>query len=292
MKKIVQIYKKDQVHIQNFIKTTIKSMQDDFMENTQSVFKNQKYIELLYVVDGAFKQVSSSIYKNKSVDDNINSDKSHYFRNIDIEDKEIYVSNPYLHHTTGKPSISVVHRINNLYYVFDINLIQLLEELKLIEYNTLHERFIKVVYVIAATLLTFISLTLIGYGAYILGALLFFMSTSDFLHDVFKSIIAVTIGLAMFDLSKQIMEHEVLYKSFHKEKDHEYKVLGKFLISIIIALSIETLMIVFKTVLDDYQNMFSAFFLLLGTTVMFVGLAYFYKSIIANSKEQENDFRT
>jgi len=51
------------------------------------------------------------------------------------------------------------------------------------------------------------------------------------------------------------------------------------LISIIIALSIETLMVVFKIALDDPSKMLSAFWLLIGTTLMFVGLAYFYKTI-------------
>ena len=37
------------------------------------------------------------------------------------------------------------------------------------------------------------------------------------------------------------------------------KVLGKFLISIIIALSIETLMVVFKIALGDYTQMLAAY---------------------------------
>ena len=251
------------------------------------IFKKHKYVQLIYSVDSDYKQTSAAIYKNKIVEANINSDKSHYFRNIDIEEDGVFISNPYIHHTTGKPSISIVHRVEDIYYVFDINLIFLLEELQLIEYNSFHEKFMKLVYIIGATILSFISLSLIGYGGYVLAALMFSLQTSDFLHDVFKSIVAVTIGLAMFDLSKQIMEHEVLYKSFHKEENQDFKVLGKFLISIIIALSIETLMVVFKIVLDDYTQMLSAFYLLFGTTIMFVGLAYFRKSLIDPKDKEE-----
>jgi hypothetical protein len=180
-----------------------------------------------------------------------------------------------------------VHRVDGTYYVFDVNLILLLEELQLIEYNSFHERYMKLVYITGATLLSFIALSLIGYGAYVLAALMFSLTTSDFLHDVFKSIVSVTIGLAIFDLSKQIMEHEVLFKSFHKEENQEFKMLGKFLIAIIIALSIETLMVVFKIVLEDYTNMLSAFYLLVGTTIMFVGLAYFRKSLISQTQDEE-----
>lgn len=52
---------------------------------------------------------------------------------------------------------------------------------------------------------------------------------------------------------------------------------------IVIALSIETLMVVFKITLDDYTQLLSAFYLLIGTTAMFVGLAYFYKTITSAS---------
>jgi len=288
MKKIVQIYKKDQLHIVSHIRGMVSSLPTDILENSRSVFKRHKYIYLVYTVDSKYKQNSPSIYRHKVVDDNIGSDKSQYFSNINLKDNDVFISSPYIHHTSGNPSISVVRRIGEVYYVIDINMILLLEELRLIEYNSLHEKTIKFVYILGATLLGLISLSLIGYGAYVLGALMFSLTVADYLHDVFKSIVAVTIGLAMFDLSRQIIEHEVLFKSFHKEENREFKMLGKFLISIIIALSIETLMVVFKIVLDDYQNMLSAFYLLLGTTIMFVGLAYFQKTMRSTtSKESE-----
>ncbi|QSZ42149.1 hypothetical protein GJV85_08500 [Sulfurimonas aquatica] len=287
MKKIIQIYKKDHTYIVSHIRGIMSSLPKELLENSKSIFKKYKYIELMYSVDGNFKQNSPSVYKNKSISEAMNSDKSQYFSNIDLKDNDVFISSPYVHHTSGNPSISVVQRMGDIYYVIDINMILLFEELKLIEYNSIHEKTIKFVYIFGASILGFISLSLIGYGAYVLAALMFSLAESDFLHDVFKSIVAVTIGLAMFDLSRQIIEQEVLFKTFHKEKNREFKILGKFLVSIIIALSIETLMVVFKIVLDDYTNMLSAFYLLIGTTIMFVGLAYFQKTVTANKVEEE-----
>lgn len=287
MKKIIQIYKKDHAHIVSHIRGIISSLPHDVLQNTKSLFKKYKYIELIYSVDSNFIQNSPSIYKNKSVSKSVKSDKSQYFSNIDLKDNDVYISSPYIHHTSGTPSISVVQRVGDIYYVIDINMLILFEELKLIEYNSVHEKVIKLVYIFGASILGFISFSLIGYGAYILAALMFSLGTSDFLHDVFKSIVSVTIGLAMFDLSRQIIEYEVLFKSFHKEKNREFKILGRFLVSIIIALSIETLMVVFKIVLDDYQNMLPAFYLLIGTTIMFVGLAYFHKTVNSIKADEE-----
>jgi len=65
--------------------------------------------------------------------------------------------------------------------------------------------------------------------------------------------------------------------------------LGKFLISIVVALSIETLMVVFKIALEDPSKMLSAFYLMIGVTIMFTGLAYFYKTIKESSCEDEHD---
>jgi hypothetical protein len=287
IKKIIQIYKKDNQHIVSHIRGMISSLPKDLFNDSKTIFKKYKYIELIYTVDSEYKQNSPSRYRHKIMNDTMGSDKSDYFNNVNLKDNDVFISSPYIHHTTGQPSISVVRRIGDIYYVIDINMLSLLEELKLIEYNSFHEKVIKSVYIAGASILGLIAFSLIGYGGYVLASLMFTLSASDFLHDIFKSIVAVTIGLAMFDLSRQIVEHEVLFKSFHKEENREFKMLGKFLVSIIIALSIETLMVVFKIVLDDYKNMLSAFYLLLGTTIMFVGLAYFQKIMKTTENEEE-----
>jgi hypothetical protein len=85
-------------------------MPKNYIENIQAIFKKHKYIEMAYAVNATFMQTTASIYKNKLVEENINSDKSHYFKNINIEDNGVFISNPYIHHTTGQPSISVVHK--------------------------------------------------------------------------------------------------------------------------------------------------------------------------------------
>ena len=287
MKKIIQIYKKDQQHIVGHIRGMVSSLPKNFLKESKSIFKKHKYIDMIYTLDSEYKQNSPSISRHKMSEENIGSDKSQYFSNVNLKHNDVFISSPYIHQISGKPCISVVRRVEDIYFVIDINMMYLLEELRLIEYNSFHERVIKFVYIFGASILGLIAFSLIGYGAYILVSLMFSLSVNHFLHDVFNSIVAVTIGLAMFDLSRQIMEHEVLFKSFHKEEDREFKMLGKFLISIIIAHSIETLMVVFKIVLDDYKNMLSAFYLLLGTTIMFVGLAYFKKNIKTAHDEDE-----
>jgi hypothetical protein len=46
-------------------------------------------------------------------------------------------------------------------------------------------------------------------------------------------------------------------------------------------------MVVFKIALDDTDKMLSAFYLLIGTTIMLVGLGYFYKTIQESTQQEE-----
>lgn len=259
------------------------------MANSEKILKTHHFIQLIYGVDAQYKQLTPIICRREKDASHLGSDKKHYFVKMELDSNGFYISNPYIHYRTGKASISVVRKINDTYYVFDIHLIELLENLKLIEYNRMYDKFRRTVYFVGSTLLALVSIALILYGGYVFGKIILTFNDADFLHDVFKSIIAITLGLAIYDLAKQIFEHEVIYESFHHPEDKQYKVLGKFIISIVIALSIETLMVVFKIALDDYSKLPSAFYLMIGTTIMFATLGYFYKTIMTTgiSKEEE-----
>ena len=279
MKEVVRIYKEHKVTVENYIYSLINSFPSNYMENASGILKRNRYVQLIYGVDKDFIQVTPVISLHNVDNSQTGSDKSHYFLKMVLNKNGIYISNPYIHHKTGHASISVVHFVDDAYYVFDINLVTFLEELKLIKYNRVHDKVKRSVYFFGSIMLSIVSIMLIVYGGYIFTSILIHKDEVEFLHDIFKSIIAITLGLAIFDLARQIFEHEVLFQSFHHSEDKQYKVLGKFLISIIIALSIETLMVVFKIALDDHSEMLSAFYLLIGTTTMLVGLGWFYKTI-------------
>ncbi|MBN2722294.1 MAG: hypothetical protein JXQ77_05695 [Campylobacterales bacterium] len=287
MKEVISIYRKHKSTVDEFLVTLIKNLPQDYIQNADKILKENKMIQLLYAVDNNYIQISPTICKKKHDPESKGSQKSHYFSKVAVDARGFYISNPYIHHRTGRASLSMVHKIGEIYYVFDINMIDLLEELRLIEYNGVYDKIKRTIYFVGAFFLAVVAIALILYGGYEFGIILFGDSETDLLHNIFQSIIAITLGIAIYDLSSQIFEHEVLFRTFHHEEDRQYKILGKFLISIIIALSIETLMVVFKIALDDPSQMLSAFWLLLGTTLMFVGLAYFYKTIKQSSRKEE-----
>lgn len=280
MKQAINIYKKHKITVNNYLRNMISNIKQDPINNAPMVLKNNQYLELMYSVNEDYTQKSAVICRNHQDKENIGADKSHYFQNMFLDDHNMYISNPYIHYRTGKASISIVHYYNNEYVVFDVDLIKLLEELKLIEFNQQHDKFKRMIYFLGSTSLAIVAVTLIVYGIYIFGVILFAQSEIDLLHDSFKSIVSITLGLAIFDLAKQIFENDVLFQTLEHSDDKQYKVLGRFLISIIIALSIETLLVVFKIALsDNIENMLPAFYLIIGTTFMIIGLAWFYKTI-------------
>jgi ABC-type uncharacterized transport system substrate-binding protein len=279
MKEVINIFKRHKPTVENYIKNLIKNLPLDKVINSQEVFNEHPYIQLVYTVNSEFRQTSPIMCKKNSDESKLYTDKSHYFTKLVLDEDNIYVSNPYIHYRTGKASISVVRYVDEQYYIFDVNLILLLEELKLIEYNTFFDKVNRTIYAFGAVMLGIVSIILISYGAYVFMMLVFAEDHLGFLDDIFKSIIAITLGLAIYDQAKQIFEHEVLFRSLAHEEGKQFKMLSKFLSSIIIALSIESLMVVFKIALTDYTQMQSALYILLGTTIMFVGLGYFYKVI-------------
>jgi len=200
MKEIINIYKNNKITIENYIHTLISSMPKDFIKSADKIFKKYNFVQLIYEVDKNYKQTSPIICRQDKKSESIGDDKSHYFLKLKLDNKNIFVSNPYIHYPTGKASVSVVTANNDKYTVFDIDLIMLLEHLKMIEHNSTYDYYKKIIYSIGST---------------------------------FLSIISITLGLAIFDLAKQIFEHEVLFHTFQHPEYKEYKILGKFLISLL-----------------------------------------------------------
>ncbi len=130
---------------------------------------------------------------------------------------------------------------------------------------------------------------LIGYGLSLFSLILIFYAFYNFVNHsadegisifqlIFKSTIALTLGLAIFDLAKNLLEHEVIYREQFLHETGSHKLLEKFLISIIIALSIEALMTVFKIALVDYKDILYAVYLIIAISIMIVSLSFFHKN--------------
>jgi uncharacterized Tic20 family protein len=97
------------------------------------------------------------------------------------------------------------------------------------------------------------------------------------IKEMFESTILLTLALAIFDLVKTIFEEEVLGRSDNKSRDI-HRTMIKFLGSIIIALSIEALMLVFKFALISPEEIMHAVYILGGVALLLIGLSFYLKA--------------
>jgi len=118
--------------------------------------------------------------------------------------------------------------------------------------------------------------------------LLFIKGVTSFLHfglnigeidinKIFKSTILLTLSLAIIDLVKAIFEEEVLGYEKKKGTSDSHQTMVRFLGSIIIALSIEALMLVFKFALTDPDKLLYAVYLLAGIGILILSLSVYLK---------------
>ena len=118
--------------------------------------------------------------------------------------------------------------------------------------------------------------------------LLFIKGITSFLHfgldfslidinQIFKATILLTLSLAIFDLVKAIFEEEVLGKEKKGDDTGGHQTMVRFLGSIIIALSIEALMLVFKFALTDPGQLQYAVYLIAGVSLLLIALALYMK---------------
>ena len=276
MKEIVAIYKNNYSFIENSLTAMVDSIDFDEYDMlvSKSIFTLFPALKATYKINKKFKQ-STPLYTQESLDDSyVGLDKAHLLERIQFRDDNIYISNIYVNSRTGTPYVTVVLHIANEYIVCDFELYTLLKELSLIEGHEYFSKFTQYFYTLFGFLLAFFSLALIIYAIFITWTIVL-DSDKDLLSGLFRSIIALTLALAIFDLSKTILEHEVFYKSLSRNNNLENRLLARFLTSIIIALSIESLMVVFKIALSDSSKMVHAFYLIAGVGIMIVSLSLY-----------------
>lgn len=95
--------------------------------------------------------------------------------------------------------------------------------------------------------------------------------------QAFHLVILVTLGLAIFDLGKTILEEEVL---LHKDIHHTgstRRTISRFMSAIVIAVSIESLLLMFKSLLGDATHLNSAVLMLFAAVALLVGLGAYLK---------------
>jgi hypothetical protein len=183
-------------------------------------------------------------------------------------------------------SFPIYDEQNNLMFILcvDIELKDILKMVHPSSVDSLFGQFSKGVYAAFSIALAMVALLLFLKGISSFFSLGLHFNTID-INEMFKATILLTLSLAIFDLVKAIFEEEVLGKEKHEGSGDGHQTMIRFLGSIIIALSIESLMLVFKFALTDPSKLIYAVYLIGGVTALMIGLSIYIKFNKTENKE-------
>lgn len=276
MKEFIKIYEKNKEDIEKFIITTLKnngSVLAKSSSNYKKFFKVFPSMELIYITDLHCIQNAPNVFRKKVEVSAKGQNRSYLMSKMVEKEEDFSMSAPYINSATGHTCITVMKKEQDQYIFIDFRLSALLGRLGLIELNPKFNDFTKIFYKAIGFSLMGLAFFAVGYALFSFGSSLI-NSGSITLDAIFKPIVSLTLGLAIFDLAKTILEREVFFKNYSKIAE-DAKVLTKFSIAIIIALSIEALMVVFKIALHDYSQMIYALYLIMGIALIIISLGIY-----------------
>ncbi len=238
--------------------------------------------ETIYVIDGNGVQITKNLSNNPKLNGigkgESRSDRAYYYKTL--KEHRCILTDPYPSLITNELVVTISFPLyddkDNLIAILcaDISLKNILRIVSPSSVDSLFGSVNKWVYVAFSIALSGVALLLFLKGIVSFG---FDFNAID-IHSIFKSTILLTLSLAIVDLTKAIFEEEVLGREKkHGSSDEIHQTMIKFLGSIIISLSIEALMLVFKFAITDPPKLLYAVYLLLGISVLIVGLSVYLK---------------
>ncbi|MCE9680525.1 PDC sensor domain-containing protein [Shewanella sp. AS1] len=242
------------------------------------------FVELLYVLDSSGMQISDNVaivnrvVQSIPVGKNLNRSHRPYFSKTQ-QSEMLKITHPYLSNASGKLCLSASYRIGDEqeygYIVVDVNLTQLIEFMM---GDSARRK--------ATPLFKFIYSALV-LGLFIMVTVLISMATVDIVDLLseglvpsgsikpFGIIIFITLALAVFDLGKTILEEEVLMHKDIFRHSSTRRTITRFISTILIAISIEALLTMFKASLGEMEYVQPAIWMMFAVVGLLVGLGIY-----------------
>jgi hypothetical protein len=265
----------------------LESDETELHKTVERLHKSYPFVELLYCLDENGMQTTVSaaapdIDASKRSEPGMRSDRSNraYYTKAVKNEKIATVTSPYLSNATHQLAISAVQRYVTTedkigFLVINFNLEKLITFLNGDELRRRVHPIFQAVYAIIGIMLVLIASLLLYYGGKDMYGVVH--NHIDEPIKIFGAVILVTLGLAIFDLGKTILEEEVfLHKDIHHEGSMR-RTISRFMSAIVIAVSIESLLLMFKSLLGGEDHLNSAVLMLFAAVAMLVGLGVYLK---------------
>lgn len=264
-------------------------MPDPSIENILNALKILKkelpQAEAFYVLDKKGMQIidavsSKSEYRRgKGIN---RSMRAYYYRAV--KEKRCILTDPYpsllTHELTVTASYPVYNEKKELVFIvcIDISFSDILKVFHPASLDTLFGNFTKITNFIFTFALLVVAILLFFKGIMSVLSHGIYIYNLD-VKEIFESTILITLSLAIFDLVKTLFEEEVLGERKKRETSDIHKTMIRFLGSIIIALSIEALMLVFKFAITGPDKIIYAVYLIGAVTMLLFGLSFYLRSM-------------
>ncbi|MDD2369267.1 MAG: PDC sensor domain-containing protein [Sulfuricurvum sp.] len=239
-------------------------------------------LDATYLLDAKGNQVGPTYLKNGKREEDIGvsrSTRAYYYRAMNehrctITDPYPSLLNDELTVTASQP---IFDEHGEIVYVacIDMPLAEVLRIAHPLASESIAGKFFRIAYAVFTLALAFVSLLLFVKGIEGFLAYGFGHYAKIEIKDIFEATILLTLSLAIFDLVKTLFEEEVLGRPKHDPSSDMHKTMVRFLGSIIIALSIEALMLVFKFAMTEPAMLINAIYIIGAVALLLVGLAIY-----------------
>lgn len=252
----------------------------------QALAKHYPFIELLYVLGDDGKQTGDSVGADSSHEaaytgDGISRRHRPYFKLAKgKESGEVTVTEPYLSSVNRQLCVSATMRWDSNttqgYLVIDADLLVMVEFLMGDAQRRKFQPFFKWVYTVIVIGL-FVVVAALLYSA---GHEVYLMTQDSTGADesklkTFGVIIFLTLALAIFDLGKTTLEEEVLMHKDIFRHSSTRRTITRFVAAILIAVSIEALLLMFKAALGQGEMLIHAVWMMLAAVGLLIGLGLY-----------------
>jgi len=255
--------------------------QESVLNRLRKVMGDLSSCEGVYLLDDKGVQISDTYLPTGDRKDDkgsIRSMRAYYYRAI--KEKRCTITDPYPSLLTRELTVTASHPIldeeGNVLYVacLDMPLRAVIKFAHPTATDSTFGRVSKFAYSVFSIALALVSLLL-----FVKGFEQFAKHGLDYnsldIKEIFEATILLTLSLAIFDLVKTLFEEEVMGRHHHNRGGHRTMV--KFLGSIIIALSIEALMLVFKFAISEPEKIIHAIVIIGAVSLLLFALAIYMK---------------
>jgi len=291
---VIERYHEYQKSIHELMASIVAGIFDEsFFKNNTSLEesmkwlgKNYPFVELMFTLDKDGVQLSKNISNNTDIakQNNFGKGADRSYRPYYIqacESSNVIVTEPYLSTSSHNLCISSAFKYVNRQgeeigvLVVDIDLSHAIEFLMGDRRRQKFHPFFMCIYsCIVMGLFFVVGILLYSAGNEIIG--LFSVSHAQDLHlKPFGIIIFLTLALAIFDLGKTTLEEEVLMQKDIFRHSSTRRTITRFIAAILIAVSIESLLLMFKSVLGSPEYLTNAVAMMATAVGLLVGLGVY-----------------